>query len=1012
MLGKSLGLRWRMILIIALLPLLILMPVFVFMGYRYRDSYRDARLSKGEMVTLQLDQVMRSVAPYVSSVYDVSGLDTYLRQSIEGQREIAFAALALDTGFAVYHSLPGLGGNFFEGLVDLPDQGAVKRVVQPYGEVYLVVRSFPQPGQEGRFMYAVVGEYVNLVEPTWVTWFPALMGALMALVLIALMQYFVQRIILKPINQLAEGAALIGAGDFTHEIPVSGGDEIGFLAGSFNEMGRKVQELVGTLERQVEERTADLQKKTAQLEAVALVSREAVNVDNVHDLLETAVTAIAQQFSYYHVGIFMVDDSGEWAMLRAASSEGGQRMLARNHRLKVGHQGIVGSVAATGKPRIALDVGEDAVWFDTPELPKTRSEMALPFIDENGRVVGVLDVQSTDPSAFSSEDVETLRLLSDQLSIVLRNARLMEQTQGALAELETLQREYSHEGWARLATAMRPMAYEYDRVEVQPVLPMPVPDDILGGETSHKVVMDGSMPVMMQPLRYRDQVVGVVSLADPDRLWTEDEVALVQNVTDQVAVALDNARLFEDAQHSARQQALLNFVLQTAATTMDPDQALLEIAEVLSQGLGMAVGIFTFPRPDADEVRLQAFVVPNRENLLPTGEMYALPDDFKIFFQGLTDPELAKMLPFSEELESRLSEGYNLDQVLYVTIRTAASLTGFIAMVQSVEGGLLGPETRSLARNLASQVSVVLENLNLFEESQRRSAEMRSLYEISLRFSEQLEPALVRQVIVKQAAELFAADACAFLLYDDREDVLRFSEVVGNLDHYRKLLFKPGEGLAGVVFEKSAPLRIDDYAAWENRVGDISRWDIRAALGVPLITAQEVVGVLLVTRKPGKPLFEDSDVRLAELFATQATVALENARLYQESSKRAQDLQQLYDAGLELVSLLDVEKVLDAAANWALSIFGAQSVVVAFWNEDQSQYRLGFAAESRMWENRMRAIETAPTKMADVIRKSGRQLLFDNIQDSPQVPSEVVESGLRSLVAIPLRLGTRNIGAF
>ena len=114
---------------------------------------------------------------------------------------------------------------------------------------------------------------------------------------------------------------------------------------------------------------------------------------NVNVLLETTVRAVSENFGFYHVGIFILDDEKSWAILSAASSEGGRRMLARGHRLRVGQTGIVGYVSDSGMPRIALDVGDDAAWFDNPDLPGTRSEMALPMKIEN-EVVGILDVQS------------------------------------------------------------------------------------------------------------------------------------------------------------------------------------------------------------------------------------------------------------------------------------------------------------------------------------------------------------------------------------------------------------------------------------------------------------------------------------------------------------------------------------------------------------------------------------------------------------------------------------------
>jgi GAF domain-containing protein len=153
--------------------------------------------------------------------------------------------------------------------------------------------------------------------------------------------------------------------------------------------------------------------------------------------MNQTVQLISSYFGYYHAGIFILDDVREYAVLQAANSEGGQRMLARGHKLRIGQVGIVGNVADIGVPRIALDVGDDAIFFNNPDLPLTRSEIALP-LKARGQVIGVLDVQSIDEAAFSNDDVETLQVLADQVALALDNARLLKESRDALEELRNL----------------------------------------------------------------------------------------------------------------------------------------------------------------------------------------------------------------------------------------------------------------------------------------------------------------------------------------------------------------------------------------------------------------------------------------------------------------------------------------------------------------------------------------------------------------------------------------------
>ena len=124
-------------------------------------------------------------------------------------------------------------------------------------------------------------------------------------------------------------------------------------------------------------------------------------------------------------------------------------MLARGHKLSVGTEGIVGTVAGTGQASIALDVGKDAVFFDNPDLPKTRSEMALP-LNACGETLGVLDIQSTEANVFSEEDIPTLQVLADQLAIAVQNARLLRDSQEALMLAHKATGDTSQKGWQSL----------------------------------------------------------------------------------------------------------------------------------------------------------------------------------------------------------------------------------------------------------------------------------------------------------------------------------------------------------------------------------------------------------------------------------------------------------------------------------------------------------------------------------------------------------------------------------
>lgn len=1021
---RGLSLRWRMVLLVAGIPLLILSPLFLHVVGQYRLQYRQVYWEKADLLTSELEQIIETVGPYIETVEDAPGLTSLLRRMADTVEEISFIALVDARGLVIEYSAPGIKGTVVPQLANLDDAERPVRDIPPYGRVYLISRSIPMPGDEDQTLYMVVGERAALVDPpmTIVT-VMGIGGALGMVVLI----YFSMNLVLRPLERLAEGAAIIGAGDLSYTIPVQRKDEIGFVARAFNDMAHQLRDIVSGLERKVTERTKALERKTRQLEAVSLVSKQAAQVHNVSALLDIAVEAVRDNFGFYHTGIFILDDEKEWAILRAASSEGGQRMLSRGHRLQVGQMGIVGYAAATGRPRIAFNVGEDAVWFNNPDLPLTHSEMALPLKIE-GDVIGVLDVQSDVAGAFSDEDIRTLQLMADQLAVALNNARSLEVMESMLAEVRELQTDYSRQGWARVAARMPSLAYEYDRVGVSPVPPLPVPADLQEGRMSHKVIMDGGTPVVMESISPGGgRVLGYLGLADSQRIWTEDELALVESVSEQIALALENARLFENTQLNQRQQFLISSVLQTASNPdLETDEVLLEIGRILAQGLDMAVGIFTYPVPDVALVHPNGMVAPEGHVLPLPRENFLLSREHHIFFQGLTRPELGPAAPLlgagdgdtSAWLEALSSEErqmlapYDVGRVLYVPVSSGGVHTGFIAMMQREGDAPLDPDTRDLAQNLASQIAVVIDNLNLSEETRKRSAELSELYQISLAFSELLEPSDVVDTIVRRGKSFFAADSTSFWLYDPESEMLELSSSSGDVaDHEAGRRIPADQGLSGQALAAQQAMFVEDYDTWEGRVPDLQNSSFRSLLAVPVIGRFGTLGVLVI-RSRQRGAFGKREAGVADLFAAQAAAALENAQLNQEAQRRASEFSMLYEAGIDLLPILDVEQLLDSAAAWARRVFEVPRAVIYLRDPDSGEYMRGRSVEDAAYAFDEADERPSAGGLTETIVRTRESVLIRDNREHPTASSRrLADVGLLSQMGTPLRVGATVLGA-
>ncbi len=407
--------------------------------------------------------------------------------------------------------------------------------------------------------------------------------------------------LVSPLVSLTRTAERVAAGDLSVRAPVLGEDEIGTLARTFNTTTERLQHTLNSLERQVEERTQALQKRSHYLRASAEVAAAITTILDMDVLIRQVVNTIKARFGLYYVGLFLVDASGQWAVLRAGTGLAGEKMLAREHRIRVG-DGMIGWSILHGEPRIAQIATEDAVRLTAPELPLTRSEAALP-LRSRGRVLGALTVQSDNPNAFDEDILAILQIMADQVAAALDNARVFRESEQALQAARRAFGEFTRKAWRDMLRSRPNWGYRYQEGRLAPVAgdwPEEMRRALREGRPIHG--RDARGPLLTLPLLVRGNPIGVLQFRKPPQAldWASDEIQTMQDLAAQLALSLDNARLYEDNQQRAFQEQVRGEIISRLRQQNDLERVLTAAAEEIYSALALEEITIQLVPPDTN----------------------------------------------------------------------------------------------------------------------------------------------------------------------------------------------------------------------------------------------------------------------------------------------------------------------------------------------------------------------------------------------------------------------------
>ena len=677
----------------------------------------------------------------------------------------------------------------------------------------------------------------------------------------------------KPLINPYEPATLAGKNRVFHTIKIPIRDDDGHVWGLLG-MVRDVTPSKQLLD--------DLGYRRTQLQTAAQVSRAATSILDPDELIRRVVDLARERFALYYVGLFLVDQTGEWtgepgrwAVLRAGSGQAGQQMLAQGHMLKIGGESMIGWCVANKQARIALDIGEESVHFNNPLLPATRSEMALPLVSR-GQIIGAMTVQSDQEAAFSDEDIAVFQTMADQLAIAIANARLLQETQQTVRELaeernllDTLMDSvpdmiFFKDAESRIIRSNRAHAKllglnSPEEAVGKTDFDLFSPEDAPRFYEEEQTIIQSGQPVV-------DRIGQTPDLRTGEMRWLSETKVPLMDKTGQavglVGIARDITERRQVEIELERRSAQLETaaeVSHAASSILDPDELIQQVGNLVQQRFDLYyAGLFLVDR---------------------TGEWTGEPGRWAVLRAG-TGEAGRKMLEAGHKLEvgsesmigwcianaqARIALDVGEEAVRFVNpwlpetrsemalpLISRGQVIGAVT-IQSTQAAAFSQEDIAVLQAMANQLANSIENARLYTETKQRTQEISAALEVTTAVSSTLDLEEVLAVIGEQMSKAIGVDGCTISQWDKASDTI-VTWIEMRLDDSET--DEPGSAYAlndfpatKNVLESGRPfaLSVGDPDVDPAEIALMRTYGHLSLLMLPLVIGDRIIGCLLYT---------------------------------------------------------------------------------------------------------------------------------------------------------------------
>ncbi|GAB4424892.1 MAG: hypothetical protein Kow0031_04160 [Anaerolineae bacterium] len=682
----------------------------------------------------------------------------------------------------------------------------------------------------------------------------------------------------------------------------------GFILVGHNHTGGFAGELVRLYEEIARETSGALENRRLfdeaahrawQLQIAAEISQAATASLDLDALLTNSVELIKERFDYYHASIFLLDDYRHYAVVRASTGEIGRQMLENRHRLEVGGRSIVGTATATGKPKIALDVGEDAVHFNNPLLPDTRSEMALPLIAQ-GRVIGALDVQSTKRGAFTEGDITVLQSMANQLANAIEAAQAYQESRQALAEVSKLHQRAITEQYS-VYRAEQATADGYELLDGERLVPIRFdtagqPDRPATGKPN------GNRPspeTLEAPLVLHGQAaIGSLSLelAEPQQnpAWDEDLREIVSAVSEQAAQAIEAARLFEQSQVAREAAEALYQVGRSLVTIESETEMFYTVLGKMLATLGLGQGGVLLINSDRQLGTLHALYRDGQPVYNPNLQFPVANNDSYQKLIATKQPVVIEDMA-TDPLVARVREmGLvgNTTSLLLVPIVINDEVVGAIGADSVGHRHQFTEREQNLAMAMADQLSIALQNRRLIEETSHRASLLQTSSDVGRAATSILDEDILVDQTIELIREGYGFDSVQIYMLDSAD--------AAHLVPHKYIELGLTERIpvgSQTVLGQATHMREPKVAHYQLKQpgyqpSEATMPGVQSELAMPLHVGNTLLGALNVqSTQPNA--FSDEEIATLETLSAQLAVAIQNARTFREQQETAERLKEI-----------------------------------------------------------------------------------------------------------------------